>query len=411
MKIQNYIVLSVLTVALIGMAGCGSSSSTSDGSGGPQLIILENNLTADVVVGQEDMNSSNSNTVAANTMDSPYGNAFVDNGVLYLHDYSSNRVLVYNTIPTENNTSADYVLGQVDLNSSDSGSGASEMDGPQSVAVSDGKLFITEYSNNRVLIYNSVPTDGPGTADVVVGQEDFNLSTSDCTAYNLSQPETMTVVNGKLIITDSSNNRVLIYNTIPTENNASADIVLGQNSFTTCANNDDNQDGIADANPTSRTLLFPAGVWSDGKRLVINDYDNSRTLIWNTFPTSSFQAADIVLGQATFDMNTANDDDQDGTEDANPTARTLNYPYDGVYSNGKQLFVADTSNNRILGWNTFPTENFQPADVVLGQTDMNSSTSDTTANTLSSPNGVYQYGNKLIVTDQGNSRYLIYNGL
>jgi len=35
-------------------------------------------------------------------------------------------------------------------------------------------------------------------------------------------------------------------------------------------------------------------------------------------------------------------------------------PYDGVFSNGTQLFVDDQMNNRILVWNTFPTANFTP---------------------------------------------------
>jgi hypothetical protein len=284
------------------------------------------------------------------------------------------------------------------------------MDGAQTVTSYGGKLFVTEYDNNRVLIYNSIPDNGPGTADVVVGQADFGQNTSACTDHNLNSPETITVAAGKLIIADASNNRVLIYNTIPAASGASADIVLGQNSFTTCAENDGDQNGAADADPTASTMYSPSGVWSDGEKLVVTDSDNNRVLIWNTFPTASFQEADIVLGQENFVNSAYNDDDQNGFSDANPTARTLRYPYDGVYSNGTQLFVADADNNRVLVWNTFPTQNFQPADAVIGQSDMISSINDTTAEGLDYPTGVFLHGDKLIVSDQGNSRCLIYYG-
>ena len=49
----------------------------------------------------------------------------------------------------------------------------------------------------------------------------------------------------KLFIADTRNNRVLIYNSIPTENNASADVVIGQPDM---VSNSANQGG--DVEPT-----------------------------------------------------------------------------------------------------------------------------------------------------------------
>ena len=42
-------------------------------------------------------------------------------------------------------------------------------------------------------------------------------------------------------------------------------------------------------------------------------------------------------------------------------------------SDGSKLLVCDKDNNRVLIWNTVPTTNGQPADVVVGQTDFTSS--------------------------------------
>jgi hypothetical protein len=70
-------------------------------------------------------------------------------------------------------------------------------------------------------------------------------------------------------------------------------------------------------------------------------------LVWNSFPTESFQPADVVLGQSNFGGATANDDDQDGVEDGAPTDRTIFGPSDLLIT-GNQLLLADSGNNRIL---------------------------------------------------------------
>ena len=99
--------------------------------------------------------------------------------------------------------------------------------------------------------------------------------------------------------------------------------------------------------------MAPASPWPTA--------DNNRVLIWNTFPTTNGQAADVVLGPAGLHL-----------PDRRPTTSSRMSSPTGVSSTGKQLFVADTSNSRVLVWNTCPTANGQPADVVLGQPDFTS---------------------------------------
>jgi WD40 repeat protein len=43
-----------------------------------------------------------------------------------------------------------------------------------------------------------------------------------------------------------------------------------------------------------------------------------------------------------------------------------------VSSDGVRLFVTDLGYNRVLIWNSIPTQNNQPADVVVGQPDFTS---------------------------------------
>jgi hypothetical protein len=333
-----------------------------------------------------------------------------------------NRVLGFNAIPTTNGASADFVLGQTDFTTTDSGATASVMEEVQGLSAYDGKLFLTDYSNNRVVIYNTVPTSGPGTADVVVGHSDFTASGSALSATRLNRPSGLIAVDGKLIVADTHNHRVMIWNSIPTTHGVAADIVLGQSDFDHGVANDDDQDGSNDGQPSARTMCYPAGVWSDGTRLAVVDTNNSRVLIWNAFPTASFTPADVVLGQADFTHNAHNDDDQDGADDGAPTARTLCTPSNGVYSKNDKLFVCDTDNHRVLIWDAFPTENFIPADVVLGQADFTHNTYNdadqdgstdgyASATTLADPRGIYVDGDKVIVGDCANYRFLVYEAL
>ena len=413
---KGFILVGALLFLMLFIFGCSSSSST------PAAILnLSTFQNASVVIGQADFTGYNTNqggSVGANTIYQPFGNPLVNNGILYLPDSFNNRVLGFNTIPTSNDANADFVLGQLNLTSTSPGTAANEMDYPTTVKTYNGQLFVTDYKNNRVLIWNTVPTTSGTNADVVVGQTGFGLKASTCSQSGLNEPYSIEVAGGKLIVADSNNNRILIWNTVPTTNGANADVVLGQGDFTHNAHNDDNQDGTPDSTPSARTLYLPSGVWSDGTRLVVVDYNNNRVLIWNTFPTTNFQPADVVLGQGDFTHMAYNDDNQDGTSDSTPSARTLHWPF-GLDSNGVKLVVTDSMNNRVLIWNTFPTTNFQPADVVLGQGDFThmaynddnqDGTSDSTpsARTLFEPSGIYIYGTQLFVGDYGNNRYLIF---
>ena len=97
--------------------------------------------------------------------------------------------------------------------------------------------------------------------------------------------------------------------------------------------------------------------------LAVADTDHNRVLIWNRIPLTNNANADVVLGQANF-TSTA-------IPGQVPTAKSLRGPQ-GVWIQNGKLFVADTQNNRVLIWNSIPTQNGAAADVVLGQKDFTS---------------------------------------
>ncbi len=128
----------------------------------------------------------------------------------------------------------------------------------------------------------------------------------------------------------------------------------------------------------------PAGINSDGERLFLADRGNNRILIWNTLPDSN-QAPDVVLGQPDMQSNLAGDG-LDG----------LNWP-SVVMSDGVRLFVADTNNNRVLVWETMPTQNGQAADYAI------------TDQKLDWPWGMWTDGTRLVVSSTRQGMVLMWN--
>ncbi len=170
-------------------------------------------------------------------------------------------------------------------------------------------------------------------------------------------PRGVYVSGEKLFVSDTGQNRVFIWNSIPKTEFQEPDVVLGQ---LNAKDSERNSGG----NVSAKSLQYPSGIWSDGEKLIVADAWNHRVLIWNKFPTENGQAADVVLGQPDFKSNQPNVLGQA----ANPSANSLNWPY-GVFSDGKSLWIADTGNRRVLFFAEIPKENFSKADKVIGKPD------------------------------------------
>ncbi|HXI43094.1 MAG TPA: hypothetical protein VNH83_24140, partial [Bryobacteraceae bacterium] len=191
---------------------------------------------------------------------------------------------------------ASVVLGQANFTTTDPGASQTGMQLPTAVATDGTILAVADTNNNRVLIWHTIPTSNNAPADVVVGQPDFKttLTTVPPTAKSMRGPQGVWIQNGKLYVADTQNHRILIYNSIPASNGATADVVLGQPNFTTFVEPDLTQ---AKSDATADNMLNPVSVTSDGVRLYVADLGHNRVLIWNSLPTQNAQAADVALGQ------------------------------------------------------------------------------------------------------------------
>jgi DNA-binding beta-propeller fold protein YncE len=204
--------------------------------------------------------------------------------------------------------------------------------------------------------------------------------------------------NHRLFVSDSGNNRVLVYtltggNLISSKTPAN---VLGQPDFISCG-----------AATTQSGMNTPSGMDFDAtnNRLFVADQNNNRVLVFNTSSITNGMNASYVLGQADF---------------VTPTAATtqsgMSQPYDVKYdSTNSRAFVADQVNNRVLVFDALPADiaNGENASFELGQpsggTAFTTATPATSQSGMSAPTGLAYASNRIYVADQNNNRVLYFN--
>ena len=426
---------------------------------------------ARLVIGQTNFTTENYGTT--NTLlGSPSGIAY-SNGTLWVADANrlgatpdNNRVLRFSDIgsypsATQDPTilgstcgvcrgQADLVLGQPDFLSSNNALTPTGVRNPTGIATDGKVLAVADTDNNRVLIWLSLPKSNGQPADVVIGQPNLtsNGTSVPPTAKSLRGPSGLWIAGGKLYVADTQDNRVLIYNQIPTTNNVAADVVVGQQNFTAFVQPDLTQNNTITA---ANNMQDPVSVTTDGTRMYVADLGQSRVLIFNKIPTTNGASADVAVGQpnlvSSVDNNSYTITNSTLDTDNNPEgetgvlcqnnaafaanqgqtgdmavdsdgygyfpvrcAATLSFPRFAI-SDGTRLFIADGGNDRVLVFNTIPTVSGTPADTILGEPD------EFTDNTGQNPNGSDAFqtpaalawdGSNLYVSDTYNRRVVVY---
>ena len=341
---------------------------------------LINGQPADKVFGQQgDFTSRTCNNGgrSADTLCTPQGLTVDTAGNLYVADRGNSRVLVYLTpfsstaIAGSGDTTADFVFGQTSFNQGGcsnptlSTANASSLCNPLGVAVDSlGNVYVADTTNNRVLEYNTpltISTPVVFVADRVFGQPDFSSRTAGSGADGLNQPYAVAVDSaGNVYVADFQNNRVLEYDT-PLSTDTVADLVFGQTNFSSTSAN---SGGIS-----AGSLSNPTGVAVDSvDNLYVADRSNRRVLEYDT-PLTTDTIADLVFGQGGFSTIFCN---PGGVATASSLCIVTGVDVDG----SGDLWVADFSNNRVL--------KYDPADQPPQTT--TTSTTTTTIPTASSSN-------------------------
>lgn len=302
---------------------------------------------ADLVIGQPDFCSEGRNAhgpVGAATLNMPTGLA-AEGEILALADAWNHRILIWHGVPGRNNQPANIVLGQADFSGGLANRGRGEASADSlnwcyGVTIAEGRLFVADTGNRRVLVWNSLPKRHGQAADLVLGQGDMVTRDDNASglggAVGMRWPHAIAVREGRILVADAGNNRVMVWHSMPNADGAPCSFVLGQAGF---AGLDHNQAGYY---PDARALNMPYGLAFQGDRLLCADTASSRLLAYDADGLGMGMAAAGLAGQPGFA------DKGDNRWHA-AERDSLCWPF-GLAACGARLAIADTGNNRVLLW-------------------------------------------------------------
>ena len=385
----------------------------------------------DMVIGQTSLSgkSANAGGISATSLAlalsqiTNTGIAIDSAGNLWVSDTANNRVVRYPAAllqKGQNGPIADLVIGQNDFVSRiQATTVTSKTNLIQPLGLSfdaTGHLLVVD-SGRRVLVYPAgVATNG--VALRIMGLDPTVSTSGQQTAISLNVPFGVTGTSAGIVVADSGNNRLMVFPSVetwPTEGtqlSPTATAVIGQTNFTSVKANQGQGDSSAGS------FNFPSQAAFSGSELFVADSQNNRVLVFNVSPTGVTNTASRVIGQLDFPYNATNLIEGKEFQLASNIATTspLGTAILDQSVSPPRLWVADSLNNRILGFKDFTrAKNGDKADIVIGQPDffrslVNYPTNDATqpnAQGLRFPTGltVDSAGN-LFVADTGNSRIL-----
>ncbi len=207
----------------------------------------------------------------------PFGFAVLADG-FYVADAGNRRVLRWRDWQSATREPAELVLGQDDPSHREDNRGRLGGDSfrwPHAIDGEGDVIFIADPGNHRVLGFREPHVDRE--ADIVIGQpscmENSEWPYAPQGPDRLRFPYGISVDAHRLAIADSANNRVLVFDSLPTGCGEKAQRVLGQPDFEAYGEN--RWDVLAD-----NTLCWPYGVDMVDDIIAIADTGNNRIVIW-----------------------------------------------------------------------------------------------------------------------------------
>lgn len=317
---------------------------------------------ADVVLGQPDMVTEGPQAGGRGPergMHLPTG-VIVDGGRLVVGDAWNHRILVWDRVPESSDVAPDLVLGQPDAVSVEANGGhdpdALTFYWPFGVAVVDGRFYVADTGNRRVLCWrDGVPQSADTPPDIVLGQPDMSSREENRGAEpgpdSFRWPHTVTGDGaGGVLVADAGNHRCLGWEQHP-DDDVPADYVLGQPDMATAVEFPYRpQTGNGFRFPYAAASLAASPATGPGAGLVVSDTANNRILLWDEFPHRPDHMPDAVLGQPDFAGNGENRWDRVQRDSMCWPYGVGTYVGEGEDAGRRVVAVADSGNNRVVIW-------------------------------------------------------------
>jgi len=409
----------------------------------------------DLCLGQPSFQSKVANAptglISEKSLSLPGALRFDRQGNLWVADSGNNRVLQYLSTDIAKPASAFSIAAKTEIGQLDMISKAdalpntlagqqriNQLQSPTSINFdSAGRLYIGDISNNfsRVLVFPPPFTSGMGAARIMgVFVPTPQVTPPDPQLYSTIFGGVADIFflpgTGGVGIVDANYSRILIFDTFDNwpdttvSYSPSAKAIYGHTSGVSAINQRDQKSLVSnDGNPTSSnsTLAVPesavfVSTGTSTGELYVADAGNNRVVVL-PYSNGALQPAVRLLGQDLYDSNAPNLIEGREFDFALPGANA----YDAgvaVDSTGDtpHLYVADTYNNRVLGFKDIRTLTAgKAADIVIGQPSFSSNVcnagsadrSSPTQTSLCRPTGLLVDGSgNLYVADSANNRVL-----
>jgi len=314
--------------------------------------------------------------------------AFDGTGNLWIADSGNNRVVRYPArvlTPGSFGADGDVFLGQLNSISNTQNQDAREKTTfalPAGVAFGqDGRMYVSD-ARGRVLVFRN-PSGTGQAAERILGiaiQVQGQPALPPVNDQALGSPEAIIVVNNAPYVVDARFNRIVRYDLpdtwspeTPTSFSPPMRGLIGQNDF----NTGDVNRGLRV--PGASGLSSPVDAVVIGSNMFVVDANNHRVIMISG-GAPFISPASKVLGQLALDLNAANL--VEGKEFFFVGVfQGRQYRGGGIALDGNTLYIADTLNNRVLGYRDVRSVALgQPADLVIGQV-------SPTRTTVNSPDG------------------------
>jgi uncharacterized protein (TIGR03437 family) len=392
-----------------------------------------NGPEADLVIGQLDFSTNTpplqvygQNTqLVKGKLNAPSGLAFDRAGRLFVVDDLS-RVLVFAPNPQ---TGAEAVRVMGVLGPVPQGQPAplpvndTRLLNPQGILVVNNTPLVMDTGNHRIARFDPVDlwpaetTEKPSPpALAIIGQDSFtnlvaraNRGKAEPGKNTLASPFQAVYYNGETFVVDSGNNRVLVFPDLSSGPSLAASApyearrVLGQIGFEYRSPN------LTEGRELNRPQGMTVDTLSNPPILYVADTFNNRVLGFRDVrKLRPGDFADLVIGQPDFLRTVPNHPTGEADQ---PSPGSLLLPMSVASDAEGNLWVADSGNSRVL---RFPRpldagRGLQRADLVIGQNDFTSRTTDATARTLGAPFGIaFTPDGHLMVSDSGHNRVMFY---